>query len=261
MTICLKQRFPFRVATTSFIHPAGYDVNVRRLAPLVDEVELLFLQRDHLPSADEINELADLGNSLDIGYNVHLPMDISMADPSATIRSQSRDHICKALDLVAPLNASTHTLHVTFRQADHHPDTVKGWQECAVESLSLLLERCPESTSRLLSLETLDFPPEWLDPVVTRLDLPVCLDAGHIIRFGFDLNKALSLFAHRIAIFHLHGVTGDHDHRALSRLPLESSRLIASALRGFQGSVSIEVFSYQELMDSIDCFNDMLSMI
>ena len=57
MPTSLKRRFPFRLATTSFIHPAGYTVNVRRLAPLVDEIELLFLERDHLPSVNEINEL------------------------------------------------------------------------------------------------------------------------------------------------------------------------------------------------------------
>lgn len=261
MPISLKHRYPFRVATTSFIYPDGYAANVKRLAPLVDEIELLFLERGHLPGVGQIMELDDLAHSLDIGYNVHLPLDISLADASPGMRSQSRDIVCKALELVAPLNASTHTLHVAFQEPDDKPDTVKAWQERAAKSLTLLLDRFPQSVSGRLSVETLEYPPEWLYPVVTQLDLPVCLDAGHVIRFGYDLEKTLSLFAGRIAIFHLHGVAGAHDHRALSVLPAGFRSLLASALQDFRGSVSIEVFSYQDLMDSMDCFCQMIPAV
>ena len=257
MPTSLKRRFPFRLATTSFIHPAEYTVNVRRLAPLVDEIELLFLERDHLPSANEINELREMAGILDIGYNVHLPMDISLADPSPGIRHRSQSAILKALELVAPLKASTHTLHVTFQEADRHPDSVKAWQECAVGSLARLLERTPVM-SKCLSVETLDFPPRWLAPVVFQLDLPVCLDVGHVVRFGYDLQDTLNLFSQRIAIFHLHGVTGDQDHRALNHLPLEFRQMVTPLLKNFRGSVSLEVFSYQNLMDSLNCFSDMM---
>ena len=39
-----KSGYPFRLGTTSFIYPAGWAENVARLAPLVDEVELLFFE-------------------------------------------------------------------------------------------------------------------------------------------------------------------------------------------------------------------------
>lgn len=258
MPTSLKQRFPFRLATTSFIHAADYTVNVRRLAPLVDEIELLFLERDHLPSINEIHVLKELSGTLDIGYNIHLPMDISLADPSPGIRNRSRNAILKALELVAPLKASTHTLHVTFQESDSHPDSVKAWQECAVGSLARLLERSPVPPE-CLSVETLDFPPQWLAPVVFQLDLPVCLDVGHVVRFGYDLHETLSLFSQRIAIFHLHGVTGDQDHRALNHLPCEFRQMVAPLLIDFHGSVSLEVFSYQNLVDSLDTFSDMMT--
>jgi sugar phosphate isomerase/epimerase len=260
MTTSLKRRYPFRLATTSFIHPADYSVNVRRLAPLVDEIELMFLERDHLPTVSEINELKELAGTLDISYNIHLPMDVSLADPSPSIRSRSRDAITAALEQVAPLNASTHTLHVTFQEADHHPDTVKAWQECARQSLSLLLDRAPLPAGSL-SVETLDFPPMWLAPVAMQLDLPVCVDVGHVIRFGFDLRETLDLFARRIDIFHLHGVTGTQDHRALIHLSSEFRKIVGPALKDFRGSVSLEVFSYQDLMDSLECFSDMMTQV
>ncbi len=258
MPASLKQRFPFRLATTSFIHPADYTVNVIRLAPLVDEIELLFLEREHLPSVNEVNELKELADSLDIGYNIHLPMDISLVDPSPGIRHRSRNAILKALERVAPLKATTHTMHVTFAEAYSNPDSVKAWQECAVESLAGLLQRAPVPP-RCISVETLDFPPRWLAPVVFQLHLPVCVDVGHVVRFGYDLQDTLGLFSRRIAIFHLHGVTGDQDHRALNHLPAEFGRMVTPLLKDFRGSVSLEVFSHQDLMDSLDCFSDMMT--
>ena len=141
----LKNRFPFRLGTTSFIHPAGYKDNVRLLAPLVDEIELLFLESGHLPSVNEISELKALADSQDVTYNIHLPMDISLADPSPGIRHQSREVVLTALERVCPLNASTHTLHVTYAMPDKHPVDVETWQLYARESLERLLEGAPLS--------------------------------------------------------------------------------------------------------------------
>jgi sugar phosphate isomerase/epimerase len=254
----LKNRFPFRLGTTSFIHPAGYSDNVRLLAPLVDEIELLFLESEHLPSADQISTLKDLAESLDITYNVHLPMDISLADPSPDIRRRSREAVIRALERAAPLNAGTHTLHVTFEMANRNRKGVENWQACATESLAQLLTGAPMGANTL-SVETLDFPPRWLAPVVSRLGLPVCVDIGHIVRFGFDLKETLSLFAGTIDIFHLHGVTGRQDHRALDHLALEAREQVAGQLKNFRGSVSLEVFSAKDLADSMDCFNQLMA--
>lgn len=258
MPISLKNRYPFRLATTSFIHPAGYTVNVKRLAPLVDEIELLFLERDNLPALHTVNALRELAAALDVTYNIHLPMDISLADPSPSIRKRSRNDILKALERVAPLNASTHTLHVAFHHTVIHPNTVQAWQERAVESLSRLLVSVPVPVRRL-SVETLNFPPVWLAPVVFQLDLPMCIDVGHIIRYGFDLQETLSLFERRIDIFHLHGVDGTQDHCSLSFLSSESRDILTPCLNDFRGSVSLEVFSYEKLTDSLDCFGRMMA--
>ena len=95
--------------------------------------------------------------------------------------------------------------------------------------------------------------------MVSHLDLPVCVDVGHIVRFGFDLKEAFDLFAGKIAIFHLHGVTGRQDHRALNHLALEARDEVAVQLKEFRGSVSLEVFSDKDLMDSMDCFSRMMA--
>lgn len=260
MPVSLKNRFPFKLGTTSFIHPAGYSDNVRLLAPLVDEIELLVLESQHLPSPAQISELRDLAGALDVTYNIHLPMDISLADPSPGIRLRSREAVLRALDRVLPLNASTHTLHVTFDMPDKNPDSTVAWQAWAIESLDRLLAKAPIGAGNL-TVETLDFPPRWLTPVVSQLDLAVCVDVGHIVRFGFDLEDALDSFAGKIDIFHLHGVTGEQDHRALNFLAPSARDLVAAQLKNFHGSVSLEVFSLEKLTDSLDCFNQMMARL
>lgn len=258
MPASLKNRFPFKLGTTSFIHPAGYSDNVRLLAPLVDEIELLFLEAEHLPTTAQISELKALSDTLDVTYNIHLPMDISLADPVPRIRHRSREAVLRTLERVVPLNASTHTLHVTFAMPDTRPASVETWQACATESLDRLLAEAPIGTEDL-TVETLDFPPLWLVPVISRLDLPVCVDVGHVIRFGFDLRSTLDLFAGKINMFHLHGVTGHQDHRALNHLALEARKRMAALLKDFHGSVSLEIFSVQDLTDSMNCFSRMMA--
>ena len=257
MPVSLKNRFSFKLATTSFIHPAGYSDNVRLLAPLVDEVELLFLETAHLPSAAQIHDLQALADALEVTYNVHLPMDISLADPSPDIRRRSREVVLSALERVRPLNASTHTLHVDFAMPDKDPASIETWQALAVESLRRLLAETAADAEDL-TVETLDFPPTWLAPVILKLGLPVCVDVGHVIRFGFNLQETLDLFAGRIRMFHLHGVTGQQDHRALNHLAPEARRCLIPLLKNFHGSVSLEVFSESDLTDSMNCFSRMM---
>jgi sugar phosphate isomerase/epimerase len=260
MAVALKQCFPFRLAAPSFIYPAGYATNVQRLSPLLDEIELLFLERDHLPSADEIRELQDLADHMDITYNIHLPMDISLAHPSPDIRCRSIDGAVEAIKLAAPLNPTSHTLHLTCQQMDRQPEKVQVWQQRAIRSLTLLLEKAHLPPSALC-LETLDFPPLWLTAMVEGLDLSVCVDVGHHLRYGFDLQKTIAQFSCRIGIFHLHGVSNGRDHCALDQLPVDIRAGLAKQLEKFHGSVSLEVFSYPELAASLSCFKEMMDRV
>ena len=257
MNFSLKQRYPFRLGTTSFIYPADYASNVRLLAPFVDEIELLLFESHHLPSKEEIDGLADLAETQHITYNVHLPMDIELAGVTAEIRRQSIDAVASAMDRVAPLRPTTQTLHLTFNRSDPNPNGVGQWQHLAVESLTELLMRSGIAPRRI-SLETLDYDPLWLKPVVEALDLSVCVDVGHVILYGFDLQQVLDSFAARTTILHLHGVAEGRDHLALTQMRLDHRNTISSFLRGFTGSVSIEVFNLKRLKASLSYFPDFL---
>ncbi len=65
----LKGRFPFRLGTTSYIIPDAIFPNVRFLAPLVDEIELVLFESgrdDNLPSGEDISALAALAGAIPV---------------------------------------------------------------------------------------------------------------------------------------------------------------------------------------------------
>ncbi|MCF8038569.1 MAG: hypothetical protein K9K79_04565 [Desulfohalobiaceae bacterium] len=113
-----KGRFPFTLACPSFIYPADYLPNVRRLGPYLDEIELLFLEGSSsgsLPDRLLIRELAVLAGSFGLTYNVHLPTDISLTAEKIVRREQAAAAITRVFDLVQPLEPSACVLHLPWQ--------------------------------------------------------------------------------------------------------------------------------------------------
>lgn len=249
------------MGTTSFIYPAGYVSNVRRLAPFFDEIELLALESDHLPSRNDIKELNSISKTHGITYNVHLPMDIDLAAESPETRRRSITSIAETLDRVAPLQPTTHTLHLTLARSPESKSAadIEAWPPRVLESIALLL-KTTGMAARRISVETLDFSPSRLAPIVETLDLSICVDVGHVILYGFNLAKVLKLFAARTTILHLHGVAAGRDHLAVRHFKPDDRKTISRYLQNFKGSVSIEVFNLEHLTDSIECFPDLMNL-
>lgn len=259
MDLSLKSRYPFRLGTTSFIYPADYTTNVRKLAPLVDEIELLLFERDHLPPREEVRQLGEMVTAHRITYNVHLPMDIDLACETTQTRRDAVDAVARAIERVAPLEPTTLTLHLVYDRPEGDPASVERWQYLAIQSVTELLH-ISGIPPRTISIETLDYHPRWLEPIVQTLDLSVCVDAGHVILYGFDLNQVLDSFADRTSILHLHGVADGRDHLALTHLDPSHGSTIAGYLQDFTGSASIEVFNLKRLSESLACFPSLMDL-
>ncbi|MFN2437534.1 MAG: cobamide remodeling phosphodiesterase CbiR, partial [Desulfotignum sp.] len=101
-------------AATSFIYPDHILPNVRKIGAQFDEIELLVFEsipKTVLPGKAEIAELAALSRDLDVGYNIHLPTDISLTHGALHHRQKAADTIARVVALCEPLAPSTHTLH------------------------------------------------------------------------------------------------------------------------------------------------------
>jgi hypothetical protein len=105
--------------------------------------------------------------------------------------------------------------------------------------------------ARRISIETLAYPFEWIEDMVSQFGFSICLDIGHILTHGYDLGHYLKNYLPRTSIVHLHGVHKGSDHLGIEKLPEADLNLILSALRHYHGIVSIEVFSINALKDSL----------
>jgi sugar phosphate isomerase/epimerase len=246
-----KSVYPFKIGTTSFIYPAGYTQNVTMLAPYVDEIELLLFESapDSLPSIHEIKKLSSLSKEFDLTYNVHLPIDISLSDPDPSIRHAATETLKKVIDLTASLSPSTYTLHLSYDENGQETDRIKKWQERLYRSVGHFI--ATGVTSEMISIETLTYPMEWVEHILNRFNLSVCMDLGHLMVYGFDMETVFNRYCHRTSIIHLHGVENHKDHLPLNRLPKQDSKIVKRILKQFTGVVSLEVFSYPHLKDSL----------
>jgi sugar phosphate isomerase/epimerase len=247
-----KKRYPFRIGTTSFIYPAGYTENVARLGPHVDEIEILMFEShpDSRPTRQLVRDLATQAEALSLTYNIHLPTDLELTHPDPSRRHNACRILREFIASLMPLEPSVYVLHLPppdgIRTAEH----LHRWHRIAAESLRDILS--VGLPGRCLALENLFFPYNQLDPLIETFDLSVCLDTGHLALQAGDLEAFLKKYGSRIASGHLHGLGDGQDHCALSGLADHYLTLLKHWLEGFHGSVSLEVFAFEPLLESLD---------
>lgn len=248
-----KRHYPFRLACPSFIYPAGYVDNVRKLCGIVDEIELLLLESApaDLPRADDIRELSSLAADNHLTFNVHLPTDIPLAAGQAGAADPAVEAVLRAVDLSRPLAPVSYTLHVPLTESPAHGGGAPpGWQARVRKSLERLLT-ASGLPAEAIAVETLDYPLDYLAPVIREMGLSVCLDTGHLMVREESCRACFKTWQDRIVIIHTHGVAQGRDHLPLDRLSAAQSLEIADILTGFRQSVSLEVFSLTALAASL----------
>jgi hypothetical protein len=194
---------------------------------------------------------------MNLTYNIHLPTDVSLSHESSRKRRAAADTLLRVMDRFDLLTPSTHTLHLemplSIRQDTGHPEKRKPWIDNTREGLTAFLSGIPDPS--IISVETLDYPFSYIEPLIHEFHLSVCLDAGHQIRYGHDLFQTFEAHRSRIPLIHLHGVDGSDpekkDHKALDLLSQEEILKTVRILEDFRGVVSLEVFNLENLTRSL----------
>lgn len=249
-----KGRFPFKIATTSYIYPDHIVPNVKMLAPYLDEIELLFFEssENSLPPGPDIDTLAIISQEEALSYNVHLPLDCHLGDPNQNVRDYAVTTIQKIIDLTGMLNPSTYTLHLSLKKGERVNETaIIEWQKRVGESIERILATGISPTK--ISVENLTYPFEWAEEVIKMHGLSVCLDVGHILINSYDIASYAQKYLEDTTIIHLYGARKAHEHKGLNVLGEDRARSIKEVLKGFTGVVSLEVFSFDDLQRSLTC--------
>jgi len=264
-----RGRFPFKLATTSYIYPDEIVPNVVRLGPFFDEIELVLFESerpDSIPDPIQIDHLIKLSKLHQLGFNIHLPLDISLGDECDDVRTHGISVMKTVIERTLPLNPSLYTLHLDFinppipsllRKEEGgfaHGKDVEAWRRRVSRSLNEILNDGIEANR--ISIETLAYPFEWIEDTVNQFKFSICLDIGHILTRGYDLGHYLTSYLPRTSIVHLHGFHKDSDHLGIEKLPESDLDLILCALRHYHGIVSIEVFSINELKSSLSVLEE-----
>ncbi len=247
-----KGFFPFKIGTTSFIYPDYYVPNVRMLGPFVDEIEILLFEsepvRDLLPGG-VLDDLRQLSVEHEVTYNIHLPTDISIADPAGAARKRAVETLVNVIERVEVLSPTSYTLHLPYAGDVGLEDQLLSWTDIIYRNLEKLVHS-GVPTNRI-AIETIDYPINIIEDVIEELDFGICMDVGHLILNGHDVSRFYQRYKNRISIIHLHGVRGSRDHESLEHLPAGLLQSFLSVLQEYRGTVSLEVFSYNTLLSSL----------
>lgn len=253
----IKNRFPFRVGTTSYIIPADLITNVRFLAPLVDDIELVLFEADdesNLPDEKTIRTLNEIAWSNDLSYTVHLPLGLLLGAMDEQERRSSLRKTLRVAELTSPLNPAAYVLHFEGERRGPLPsEDMSGWLKSLRVSVTELLDTGIPSS--LFCVETLDYPFALVDPIVCEFDLSVCLDIGHVLLNGNPLDAYLAKYHDRIRVIHAHGIRENKDHRDLGALKESDLALLFSSLRSAVSTapiLTLEVFDENDFRLSLD---------
>jgi sugar phosphate isomerase/epimerase len=245
----------YRIGTTSFVTPASWLENARRLAGRVEDVEILLFETPIAgsgPAPDEIAALARLGRESRLSYSVHAPLDVALASADGARRRASVEAIRCAIEITAPLAPHAVVVHVFPGEREGEPPPSDGgaWQRRAAESLRAVLETGLPPAA--LCIETLDRDCAAVEPVIEELGLSVALDVGHLARDGVPFDEVLARNLGRTRVVQWHGTDpSGRDHRSLRHYPRADAVRLLRALSGWDGVLTLEVFREGDLEESL----------
>jgi len=247
----MKPQLPFRLGSTSYVYPADIVPNVRRLAPLVDDVELVLFEVDgqsNLPSQVIVAELNALASAHNLTYTVHLPLDLRLAACDDGWRHSSMDKACCVIRSTRSLNPWAYVIHLDGAelQAGITSATLARWRDQAARSLEMIGQEAGDL--RLLAVENLEhYDPQAFLPLLDRLPVSLCVDVGHFLKSGEDTLPYLQAHLGRTRVVHVHGFRDGRDHRSLDLLPdgLLTQMLDLLLAAHYQGVLTVEVFTEQ----------------
>ncbi|NLE01532.1 MAG: sugar phosphate isomerase/epimerase [Fibrobacter sp.] len=255
-----RNKYPFISGTTSYIIPDAIIPNVRMLAPIIDDIELVLFESDtisNLPTKDEVAEIRSIAESNCCGFTIHLPTDRMAGSTNADERQGFIDAAKRIIELTAPLSPRGWVLHcegITFGSSD---EDVALWRIHCLQTVHELINAAGDS--RLIAIENLAYPFDYNREIINTCNTSYCLDIGHLwIAKDPSWEVICRNTLARTSIIHLHGVKDGKDHISLkegNRYDLEKFLTIVRECK-YSGVITLEVFNENDFVQSMEVIKE-----
>ncbi len=254
----VKNKFPFRVGTSSYIIPDDIIPNIKYLADKVDDIEILLFESDeisNLPSSNTIKEMNALARKHSLTYNIHLPVDIALGAINEVVRKNSVQKCLRVIELMQQVNPLAYILHLTGNtniMGEGSTETIVDWLPSLQKSLVELSNAGVDMS--FLCVETLKYPFHFLDNLIEEFNLSVCLDVGHILIYEHSLKNYFSKYLERTRVIHLHGIKEGKDHNSIDNLDDDILKYILDELHRNKKKdriLTMEIFNESDFNNSM----------
>ncbi len=254
-----RNRFSYKLGATSYILPVEEDnliQNVTFLKDVFDTVQLLVFGKDYInetASPSIIGRLKGIQEESGIIYTVHLPLDLHLLSSSDNELLENTGLICSLMNRMLLLKTGKFILHI---DKNDYAETVKTGTGASPDRdrfqkiLELLIKETGGQASKI-AIENTFVDLTELSDVILESPFNICMDFGHLFIRKQDPEKFRKVFKNKISIIHIHGIDKGQDHKALNvTAPFELNMMLES-LKGFEGTVIIEVFNEADLEASL----------
>jgi sugar phosphate isomerase/epimerase len=199
-----------------------------------------------------VEELAALGQAMDLTYTVHLPLDLRLS----AVGDATHASMLKAQKVIActrGLDPWAYVLHLDGRDVKDGAGSavVAKWQDQTVRALEIAAGWV--GGAEKLAVENLEsYPLDFIMPIIERVPVARCVDIGHLWLDGHDPLPYLAAALPRTRVIHLHGLA-ERDHKSLAHMPPEKLNPVVAALArsGYNAVLTLEVFGQADFESSV----------
>ncbi|MEI6493762.1 MAG: cobamide remodeling phosphodiesterase CbiR [bacterium] len=247
----------FRLGVTSYVYPADVLTNIRKLAPVVDDIEVVFFdsgEYSNFPSPGEIIEWRDIAAAHDLTYTIHFPLDRSLGSPDKGEREAGLTTILGLVELCRPLNPHGYILHLEGIAADADATRVRDWQKDMAPLLRLIAGIVDKPQQ--VCVENTGYPFDWCEPILAEFPFGVCLDFGHLWQMNYDWKAHVKKWLSRTRIIHLYGSDNTSRHYSLQKMPAPLVREALKSIKDYSDVLTLETFGYEDTSSSLGTLSE-----
>ncbi len=254
-----------QIGTTSYIYPDDIIPNVKKLANLVDDIELvLFEGKDYsnLPSKEDVSALRKISVDTGTSFTVHLPIDLDICSRDSEFRKFSLKRMIEIMKLTSFLDPRGYIIHLPrmnfipdpeMNQSGVNRRNVEYEEKWILRTVRSLSEIFIEFGNENVFIENLSYPIKHILPIIEEFDFKLCLDISHALRCSDNWEEIFNNNLSRIKVIHFYGPEKDGEgHTGLQNAGRSFARSAVDKIMSsnFSGLLTLEVFGTEDFFES-----------